>query len=582
MDAIIGTEKLSKRQYNIAVNRDVYIPVSAGHNICVDIFRPDDEGKFPALFAMSPYTKEAQSERRWPGPIGGALIRGIHDGAVEAGPIDFFVRRGYVYVIGNVRGTGKSGGTFRYMDNEENKDIYDLVEWAAQQPWCNGNVGMMGVSYFGWNQVAAAALQPPHLKAICPFFAATDAYRDAWYHGGIMSARFLKALFSPEFLDVNSESIVAREELGEEAFKEAIARALADNDICSDEGLIASLKNPDRSVNAAMVDVLLHPTDGPYWRERSTLGDDISIPTYVGCDWANFTLHLPGAFRAYANVKGPRKMVIGPPTFVDRPYYQYAWEILRWYDHWLKGIDTGMMDESPINLFVSGANEWKTADEWPLPGTNFIPFNLHSGGILCEMEPWPESPCATYRDSSDNRGDLKYYSPILVENTEIVGPIALYLYASCRSTDVNFFVSLWDVDPDGNETLLTRGYLKGSHREIDPAQSKPWQPFHTHTNPKPMVPGVVYEFNIEVLPTANLFKAGHRIGLKVSGADDETPKTTLDFLRAGHLYSQTNNIVTIYQDADHPSHLLLPITRGNVVGTFLSGGDMSLREMKMT
>jgi predicted acyl esterase len=582
MDAIIGKGNLSRRQYGITVKRDVFVPVSAGHNLCVDIFQPDGKGKFPALFAMSPYTKEMQSDRRWPGPVGAALIRGVHDGAAEAGAIDYFVRRGYVYIIGNVRGTGKSGGTFRYMDNGENRDIYDLVEWAAKQPWCNGNIGMMGVSYFGWIQVSAAAQKPPHLKAICPFFAATDAYRDAWYHGGILSARFLRALFSQEFLDVNSEAIVAREELGEKAFKKAVEQALADKDISSDESLVASLKDPDKPVNAAMVDVLLHRNDGPYWRERSTRGDKISIPTYVGSDWANFTLHLPGAFRTWANVKGPKKMVIGPPTFVDRPYYQYAWEILRWYDHWLKGTDTGIMDEPPVKIFIAGANEWKTADDWPLPGTSFIPFNLHSGGILCEMEPWPEAPCASYMDSPGDRGSLKYYSPTLVENTEVAGPIVLNLYASCRSADVDFFVSLWDVDPDGNETLLTRGYLKGSHREIDPAQSKPWQPFHTHTNPKPLVPGVVYEFNVEILPTANLFKAGHKICLKICGADDEPPKTTLDFLRAGHLYSQAHNIVSIYHDADHPSHVLLPITRGNVVGTFLSGGDMSLREMKMT
>lgn len=195
MDAIIGTGKasLSKRQYHIKVERDVFVPVSAGHKICVDVFRPDGDGKFPALVSMSPYSKEAQSERHWPGGIGSKFIRGAIDGAVEAGPTDFFVRRGYAHIIGSVRGVGKSGGTYRFMDKGEHRDLHDVVEWAAQQPWCNGNVGMMGLSYFGWNQVSTAATKPPHLKAIAPFFAATDQYRDAWYHGGILSAQFHSA-----------------------------------------------------------------------------------------------------------------------------------------------------------------------------------------------------------------------------------------------------------------------------------------------------------------------------------------------------------------------------------------------------
>jgi len=142
-------------------------------------------------------------------------------------------------------------------------------------------------------------------------------------------------------------------------------------------------------------------------------------------------------------------------------------------------------------------------------------------------------------------------------------------------------VGLWDVDPQGKETLLTRGWLKGSHREIDRERSTPWQPFHPHTNPKPLVPGQVYEFNIEIIPTANLFKVGHRICLKISGADDESPQAMLDLIRGHHLWGQTHTSVTIYHDADRPSYLLLPITRGNIVGTFLSGGDISLRELKV-
>ena len=582
MDAIIGTGNLSKRQYGIITERDVFVPVSDGVNIAVDLFRPDNDGKFPALLSISPYSKELQSARVWPGGMGTSIVRGQSDAGIEAGPTDFFVRRGYVHIIGAARGTGKSGGIYKYMCHREVRDIHDIVEWAAKQPWCDGNVSMLGTSYFAWSQQQTAALQPPHLKAICPFFAATDAYRDAWYHGGILPSRFTNMLFALSAMSIHTEASVAREELGEDAFKEAIARALADRDISADPGFVASLANPDMLGNAAKVDVLLHPTDSPYWRERSVVDyDKIKIPAYLGCGWGMYTLHLPGAFRSWANLKVPKKMVIGPPIYLDRPVYQYQWELLRWYDYWLKGIDTGIMDEPPVKLFVMGANEWKMADDWPVPGTRWIPFSLHTGGILCEIEPWPEAPSASYGDAPGKRGSLKYYSPTLVENTEVIGPIALNLYASCKSTEIYFFVSLWDVDPEGNETLLTRGYLKGSHREIDEERSKPWQPFHTHTNPKPLVPGEIYEFAIEIMPTANLFKAGHRICLKITGATDEQPKTTIQFVHEPHISSQTPDIVTIYHDADHPSHLLLPITRGNIIGTYLSGGDISAREPKL-
>src|SRR3990172_12694592 len=170
MDAIIGTGNLSKRQYGIIRELDIPVIMSDGVNVVVDIFRPDNGDKFPALLSMSPYNKDVQSDRLWPRGMMRSRVRGVIDGCIEAGPTDFFVRRGYVHIIGSVRGTGKSGGAYRFMDHREVRDLYEIVEWAAQQPWCNGNVGMLGVSYFAWNQQPTAVLRPPHLKAIFPLF----------------------------------------------------------------------------------------------------------------------------------------------------------------------------------------------------------------------------------------------------------------------------------------------------------------------------------------------------------------------------------------------------------------------------
>jgi len=582
MDAIIGTGKLSKRQYDIILERNVPIPVSDGVVIDSDVFRPRSSEKFPALLSIAPYSKELQTARIWPRGMSTSMVRGVGDGVLEAGPTDFFVRRGYVHIVASSRGTGKSGGAYRFMDHREIMDIYDIVEWAAQQPWCSGNVGMLGTSYYAWTQQQAAVLQPPHLKAICPFYAATDQYRDAWYHGGILLSKFVNVFFSTGALNLHTASCAAREEMGKDTFEKAIEQALSDSDIAADPGFVASLKNPDKPENMGKIDLLLHNTYDAYWEERNlTDYDKIKIPAYLGCSWDMYALHLPGTFRSWSNLNVPKKMVIGPPIYLDRPVYQYQWEILRWYDYWLKQIDTGIMDEPAVKIFITGASEWKMADDWPVPGTRWIPFNLHTGGILCELEPWPDASAATYWDAPGRREHLKYCSPALVENTEVVGPIALNLFASSRANEIYFFVSLWDRDPQGNEVLLTRGYLKGSHREIDQKRSKPWQPFHPHTSPQPLTPGEIYHFSIEIMPTGHLFKVGHHICLKISGAVDEPPKTGIEFLHEGHLSGQLPNLVTIYHDADHPSHLLLPITRGNIVGTYLSGGDISLREHKL-
>ena len=213
---------------------------------------------------------------------------------------------------------------------------------------------------------------------------------------------------------------------------------------------------------------------------------------------------------------------------------------------------------------------------WPLPETKWTPFYLHFDGLLSEHEFWPGDGVDRFEDNKPHHGSLKFFSPPMVENTEVIGPIALKLYASTTDTEILWFATLFDVAPNGEERLLTRGWLRGSQRATDPKRSKPWKPFHPHTKREPLTPGDIYEFNIEIMPTANLFKEGHRIGLKLSSVDDEPPRHILDAVCTGHLWRQSPSMITIYHDADHPSYLLVPITRGNVIGTYMSGGKLTL------
>jgi uncharacterized protein len=570
--AIMLTRKwqTSERKYGVIEQRDVSIPMSDGIKIDCDVFRPDTKGRFPAILGVHCYEKRTQTAPMMP------TCMNSHNAPFEAGDPNFYVRRGYVQVVANVRGTGNSGGTYSNYGPREVQDTAEMISWIANQPWCDGNVGMFGVSYYAVAQQQVAALNPPNLKCIFAPFGYTDFYRDKFYHGGILGHGFMRGWSS--HIDNCRAVSWLREKMGEKAYKEAIAQALQDKEIAAIPYLVEALKNPDRAANSLIVDILTNPLDGSYYKERNPKYEkDIKIPSYLGACWGIYGLHLPGAFRSWENIKNaPKKMTIGPPVYLDRPLYQYHYESLRWFDYWMKGIDNGIMAEPPIRLFVMGTGEWKVAEDWPLRETKWTPFYLHADGLLSEHEFWPDERPDTFADSASDHGSLKFFSPPMVENTEVVGPIGLNLYASTTDNEVLFFVSLLEVTANGDETLLTRGWLRGSQRTVDPERSEPWKPFHPHTKREPLAPGDIYEFRIEIRPIGNLFKEGHRIGLKISCVDDEPPRHMLDQIGKGHLWRQTSSMVTIYHDADHPSNLLLPITRGNVIGTYMSGGKLSI------
>ncbi|MBN2062247.1 MAG: CocE/NonD family hydrolase [Deltaproteobacteria bacterium] len=572
MDAIIGQGRVSKREYGIISERNIKARMSDGVEINVNLFRPDSDERFPALVAMAPFHLAYQDEYIWPSAARSSRVNGSPTVNIESIPRDFFVRRGYVKVTGSSRGTGGSGGVYQYVSEREIKDISDLIEWAADQPWCNGNVGIGGIAYYTALAPQVAALQPPHLKAIASMFSFWDDYRDFWWKGGILANGFLKWVNNLANNDIHSDRSVLLDELGEERFRAALERALSDRDISADPGLVEVLKDPFKPGHAAVLDILLHPLMCPYWEKRGSVidFDKIKVPVYVGV-----VSHRPGGMIHWPDMKVPKKMVYVPPAYVDRPFYQFSWELLRWFDYWLKGLDTGIMDEPAVRIFVPGSDTWLTAEDFPVPGTKWIPFCLHENHSLCEIEPWPEAGSSSYDDSPENRGFLKYSSPPIVENTEIAGLASLNLYASCRGVDMNIFAGIYDADPDGKETCLCRGYLKASHREIDHELSKPWHPVHTHMDPRPVIPGQVVELSIAFSPISFSFKAGHRIVLKLSGADDEPE----NLFQTGqyHLTSRTPNTITVYHSAEYPSHLLLPITKGNIVGTYVSGGDISLK-----
>jgi putative CocE/NonD family hydrolase len=351
---------------------DVMVPMRDGVEICVDIYRPKSAGKFPALLAFAIYNKDLQSpdvaEALPPQPAWSPLWTG----PMEAGDTRFFVSRGYVHVIGSPRGVGKSqsGGSRQW-------DCYDLVEWIAAQDWCDGNVGMVGISGFGAEQLAVAKQAPPHLKAIFPFdsrgaYGELGGFRDEYPGGVIHLFRYLVGHFSAMHQNKGSPGPLPGE-------RERMWREAMNNTDYKMYPHVFNLIAQKGQHMPPFFNVLIDPFDSEAAVEKSEAEfDKVKVPTYTGSGWYGYTYktHLNGCQHWYRNIKAPKKLLLAGPAHLERPYHTFHSEVLRWHDHWLKGLDTGVMEEPPVRFWVMGLNEWRTADDWPLPQTQWTKFYL--------------------------------------------------------------------------------------------------------------------------------------------------------------------------------------------------------------
>lgn len=567
-------ELISQPVYGkMKTEKDVYIPMRDGVHLAADIYRPDADGKFPALIAFQPFGKEHEAMAlRFPPQ---ARPSSLWDGTMEGGDTYYLVARGYAHVIVDARGAGSSEGEFYGAlgtgEGGEGKDLYDVIQWVAQQPWCDGNVGMIGVSYLATAQVVAAAEQPPHLKAIFPEGGHYDSYAHR-YHGGIMWLMTRAVMEgrggdSSYAVAVKKHKSIMMKTLPKEEFECLVQERLNDPDVRNYPNFHQILKYPES--HPMWLDFILNPYDGPfYWKAGAARRlDKVKIPAHFGCQFGRGWV-VDETIKAYLEVKGPKKLVLrSPPPMQERPFHQFHDEIIRWCDHWIKGIDSGVMDEPPIKIFVSGVNEWRYEHEWPLARTKWIKFYLRSRHrLLMEPEPFDTDsvpPDGFYQAPlfvTDNVSSISYRSPAFPEDMEVTGPCALYLYATIDTDDTNWIVGIYDVDPQGNKVKQTTGWLKASHRELDGSKSKPWAPHHPHTCSVPIIPGEMYEYAIKIYPMSNVFKKGHCIELQIksveSASDPELATLPPDSF---HLNSGRATTHKIYRDKGYQSHLLLPI-----------------------
>jgi uncharacterized protein len=513
-----------ERRDGMIVEWDAPITANDGLVLRADVFRPDSEGRFPVVLTYGPYGKglafQDGNASAWTGmteafPDTAAGSSNLYQNWEVPDP-EKWVLEGYVVIRVDSRGAGRSPGFLDPWSPREALDVYDCIEWAAAQPWSSGKVGMNGISYYAMNQWHVAALQPPHLAAICVWEGAADYYRDVCRHGGIYS-QFFENLYPRAVLRVQHG-------LGERGLRSRVTGDLVSGpETLSDEELAS---------NRVAVDdwILRRPLDGQDYRDRSPDWSKVTVPVLSSANWGGQGLHTRGNFEGYLECASQQKWleVHGEAHWVHF-YTDYGMSLQkRFLGHFLKGEDTGWDGQPNVLLQVRHVDRFvaRAEQEWPLARTQWTKFYLHPDGVTLTANEPKQAGRLTYEAAG--AGPLFLTAPFTKE-TEITGPVAAKIVLSSSTIDADLFLVLRVFDPTSKEvtfhgsndprTPIGMGWLRASHRKLNRARSKPYRPYHTHDEVQTLVPGEPVELDIEIWPTSIVVPVGFRFGLAVRGKD---------------------------------------------------------------
>jgi len=552
---------------------DVAVPMRDGVVLRADIWRPAGEGKFPVLVYRTPYDKRRAPESY-----------ATYRKAVE---------RGYVVVMQDVRGRYASAGEFLPYQ-QDGKDGYDTIEWAAKQPWSNGAVGTFGLSYPGAVQWLAAMERPPHLKAMAPAMTFSTP-RNFFYSGGVFDGSWLGWIWNNIAADVRVKKNLPGPKTGEEA------RAAWQSSRETLQGrLPLAALDELKEIAPWYFDWMRHEPADPWWEWCELRGKydrtDAAVLNLSG--WYDEAYGPEGATTNFSGLIAARKgqmdprarVLIGPwvhgvgatketkagvRDFGPGSAIDYDEVVLRWMDRYVKGIENGVEKEKPVRVFVMGSNTWREADAWPIPGTQAKPLYLVAGtGKASELsstapqtnappssfvsdpanpvtDPYPAySGGHDYSAMAKRRDVLVFDSAPLEQDTEVTGNITAEIYLSCDAPDTDLWVKLMDVSPDGAAVNLMSPGLDVQRASYRNASGKR----------KLLQPGRVYKLELKNLITGNLFKKGHRIRAQISAAF--FPHFSRN-LHTGKLEMESAELrkatIRIHHDKKYPSRIVLPV-----------------------
>lgn len=517
-------------QDNMRCDFNVDLPMSDGLNLKADIYRPLGDGKYPVLLSMGPYGKGLAFQdgyyTAW-----NQMIRDFPEieekssnkyQSWEVADPEVWIPYGYALVRVDSRGAGCSPGIIKFRDERETQDLCEAIDWAGTQDWCNGKVGLCGISYFAvvqWNAASRDNI-PSHLAAICPWEGYTDYYRDCNYHGGIRNTWHMdwyrKQVRSVQY------------GLGKNG---PVSRVTGDP-VCGD----VTLSDEELKANCLELDKALrdHPFDGDFYRERSADLHKIKVPFLSGVSWGGNCLHQRGGINPYyfAPIEDKWLEFHGLEHWTHF-YTNYGCELQkRFFDYFLKGEDNGWDKQPKVQMNVRYVDrfELRYEEDWPIPRTQWTKYYLQPDGGFAPKLPEKDSAI-----EFEALGDgLTFLTEPFEQETEVSGPLVAKLFASTSTTDMDLFLVLRLFSPDLHEvtfigstdphTPLAQGWLRASHRKKDESMCLPWQPYYAHDELLPVIPDEKLELDIDFWTTCVVIPKGYRLGVSIRGKDYEWSK----------------------------------------------------------
>jgi predicted acyl esterase len=480
-----------RRQDGMTIERDVTIMLRDGAMIYADVYRPElAAGPLPALLAWGPYGKHTGTSRydMYPNRAG-VQDEWLSPYAIFEGPDpSYWCAHGYALIVADSRGSWCSDGDLHIGGPIEGEGAYDVIEWAAAQPWCDGKVGMTGVSYLAIIQWFAASLRPPHLAAINPWEGWTDTYREAFAHGGIRETGW-----SPQW-----------------------------NHRLFSKGRVEDI--------AAMLE--RHPLMNSYWDEKVPALERIDVPAYVVASWSDQGLHTRGTLEAFTRLGSDQKWL---DVHGQKKWEQYhrpeSVDYVRGFmDRFLKGVENGLEQRPPVRLEIRGAARTRSSTAWPVPGTEHQSLYLDAGSGTLSRFPAAEEAQVCYQPEEQAAFELEFEHGI-----ELTGYMEARLWVQpAAGADMDLFVAVEKRDRAGDlvgfpfssaweQGPVALGWLRASHRGLDRGRSHPGQPWHHHLREQALPAGAPTEVRIEIWPSSTYFDAGERLRLVVSGSDIHAP-----------------------------------------------------------
>lgn len=512
----------------MVIEYDTPVRLRDGVEIYADVFRPEDAKAIPVIVAWGPYGKHAPVKYDiFPNHGVDPAWISKYAGFEAPDPL-YWTRHGYAVINVDPRGMWNSQGDATFYSAQEARDVYDLIEWAGVQPWSSGKVGMSGVSYLAIVQWRAAGEHPPHLAAINPWEGVSDRYREMAYHGGIPENRFGPMWRSRR------------------------------------------VPYSHQRVEDTVTMYAEHPLWDEYWQSKTPDLSQIDVPAYVVASWSDQGLHTRGTLEGFKQIRSQHKWL----TVHGRKKWQYYYqpenvERLRlFFDRFLKGERNEVETWPRVRLEVRDrfyVGDVRDEAGWPLARTRFE--KLHLDASTGSMGPKPvEAESAVRYDALTGRAAFVHRFP---ETTELTGHMALRLWVEADgSDDMDLFVGLHKLDADGHfvpfsflnaleDGPVALGWLRVSHRELDPSRSRPEQPWHPHDSEELLRKGEIVSVDVEIWPSATRFHAGEQLRLTVQGTDVQQYPPGV--VAMGHSVTRNKGAHVIHTGGGRDSYLLIPV-----------------------